>query len=175
MPTLDRDMSKKKLEPYRLKCCLDNQGWHEMLRNQDTLMRSGLLEQEGISRQGMKTGSCWNYDMQITPAEEFTRRGCGTYGIVDTQHPNWQRNNSVFRCQFRDCDHNWRSMWYNANAMAKGSQGNGYQALSMTEGAMSPRAADLREKIMAKPITITMWSTLWRCTRRSKCSITDNP
>lgn len=50
-----------------------------MLRNQGTLMRSGLLEQE--RRQGMGIGSCWNATTQVIPAEGVT----WTYSLFDTQ------------------------------------------------------------------------------------------
>lgn len=56
-----------------------------MLGNQDTMVRSGLLEQEGIIGQGMRT--------QAIPAEGVTTRGCGTYGIFDNQHQDKLQNN----------------------------------------------------------------------------------
>lgn len=36
-----------------------------MLRSEDTLMRSGLLEQEGIGAQETKIGRCWNTITQV--------------------------------------------------------------------------------------------------------------
>lgn len=46
------------------------EGVHQELRNQNTLMRSGLLEQEGINDQEIRTGQYWNAIMQVTPVEE---------------------------------------------------------------------------------------------------------
>lgn len=46
------------------------EGVRQELRNQNTLMRSGLLEQEGINDQEIRTGQYWNAIMQVTPVEE---------------------------------------------------------------------------------------------------------
>lgn len=68
------DMSKKeKLKPYQCKCRLDELVPSPVLRNKDTLMTSGLLEEVGTSGQGkiLPHGMLeyWNVTTQVIQVE----------------------------------------------------------------------------------------------------------
>lgn len=68
-PTLDM-CERKKTEaiPAQMLPGLTRSG----VDNQETLIKSGLLEQEVISGQGIRTGRCWKGTMQVIPAEGVT-------------------------------------------------------------------------------------------------------
>ncbi len=156
-------------EQYQLRRCLGPQGLHQVLGNQDNLMRSGLLEQD-ISGAEERTWMWWNAATQITPARGITYRGCWDMWILQNLTSTLTNKQLMAQCsnirkwellsQLEIDEVQWTS--YGKGKPGQQVRGGmssspphlevGYQAPASpyNRDSINTRATDLRLKIMKK-------------------------
>lgn len=110
------------------------QGLHQVLGNQSTLMKNGLLEQDGNGRDA-RTWLCWNATTPVTLVRGVTCRECGITGYFEVQHKCYGKG---------EPGHEVRG-----ESTSTPQPEIGYQAPIISE-PLNEAVTDLRDKIMAR-------------------------